>query len=61
MSENSRTNADVVRVVFDGFNAGDVERVARICADDFILEGDPQARDDAARAGRHAALAADLA
>ena len=43
MSENTRTsqNADVVRIVFDGFNAGDVERVARICADDFTLRLSP--------------------
>ncbi len=32
---------DLVRTVFDGFNAGDVGRVAAICADDVVLEGIP--------------------
>lgn len=31
-------NKALVRVVFDGFNARDLDRVAAICADDFILE-----------------------
>lgn len=34
-------NKNVVRVIFDGFNSGDVERVASICADDFVLEDIP--------------------
>jgi steroid delta-isomerase-like uncharacterized protein len=37
-SENAK---DLVRVVFDGFNAKDIERVAAICADDFVLEDIP--------------------
>jgi steroid delta-isomerase-like uncharacterized protein len=34
-------NKDVVRVIFDGFNSGDIDRVAAICADDFVLEDVP--------------------
>ena len=36
-----RGNITLVRVVFDGFNARDPERVAAICADDFVLEDIP--------------------
>ena len=31
-------NKNVVRALFDGFNKGDVEHVAALCADDFVLE-----------------------
>ena len=41
MSESSNANLDVVRVVFEGFNAGDVERVAALCAPDFALHDIP--------------------
>ena len=34
-------NKAVVRVVFDGFNARDFDRVAAICAADFVLEDLP--------------------
>lgn len=34
-------NKAVVRVIFDGFNARDLDRVAAICADDFMLEDLP--------------------
>ena len=34
-------NKEVVRVVFDGFNARDFDRVAAVCADDFVLEDIP--------------------
>lgn len=34
-------NKEVVRVIFDGFNARDLDRVAAICADDFVLEDVP--------------------
>ena len=34
--ETSATK-DVVQIVFDGFNSRDIDRVARICADDFML------------------------
>ena len=40
MSENAAAK-DLVRTVFEGFNRRDVERVARICADDFTLEDIP--------------------
>lgn len=29
---------DIVRTIFDGFNARDLDRVAAICAEDFMLE-----------------------
>ena len=42
MAENaSSTPQDLVRVVFEGFNSRDVDRIARICADDFLLEDIP--------------------
>ncbi len=34
-------NKAVVRVIFDGFNARDLDRVASRCADDFVLEDLP--------------------
>jgi hypothetical protein len=34
-------NKAVVQVVFDGFNARDFDRVAAVCADDFVLESLP--------------------
>jgi steroid delta-isomerase-like uncharacterized protein len=40
MSENTAAK-DLVRIVFEGFNAGDVDQVARICAEDFVLEDIP--------------------
>ena len=30
-------NKTVVQVVFDGFNARDFDRIAAVCADDFVL------------------------
>jgi steroid delta-isomerase-like uncharacterized protein len=42
MSAASNAEAkDLVRIVFEGFNARDVERIAAICADDFTLEDIP--------------------
>lgn len=35
------SNADLIRTIFDGFNARDLDRVAAICADDFVLEDLP--------------------
>jgi steroid delta-isomerase-like uncharacterized protein len=37
----STTPKDVVGIVFEGFNARDVDRVAAVCADDFTLEDIP--------------------
>ncbi len=34
-------NKAIVRVIFDGFDARDLDRVAAICADDFVLEDLP--------------------
>ena len=34
-------NKAVVRAVFDGFNARDLDRVAAVCAEDFVLEDLP--------------------
>ena len=34
-------NKEVVRVIFDGFNSRDLDRVAAICSDDFVLEDLP--------------------
>jgi steroid delta-isomerase-like uncharacterized protein len=41
MSADRTTNADLVRAVFDGFNARDAERAAALCAEDFTLEDIP--------------------
>jgi ketosteroid isomerase-like protein len=41
MTERNQENQAVVRVVFEGFNAGDVERVAALCAPDFTLHDMP--------------------
>jgi len=41
MTERNHENQAVVRVVFEGFNAGDVERVAALCAPDFTLHDIP--------------------
>ncbi|MFN8591157.1 MAG: ester cyclase [Thermomicrobiales bacterium] len=41
MSEQNSRNAELVSVVFEGFNERDIERVAAICADDFLLEDLP--------------------
>lgn len=40
MSSESAAKA-LVGIVFEGFNAKDIERVAAICGDDFILEDIP--------------------
>jgi steroid delta-isomerase-like uncharacterized protein len=37
----STTPKDLVGIVFEGFNARDVDRVAAVCADDFTLEDIP--------------------
>jgi steroid delta-isomerase-like uncharacterized protein len=37
----STTAKDLVGIVFEGFNARDVDRVAAICAEDFTLEDIP--------------------
>jgi steroid delta-isomerase-like uncharacterized protein len=37
----NRDAQDVVKVIFDGFNSRDLDRVAAICSDDFVLEDIP--------------------
>lgn len=49
-------NKDVVRVIFDAFNSGNIEQAVALCADDFVLEDIPAGLTLQGPEGMHAWL-----